>query len=165
MQEGQTPQPAGQPPATPPQQQPQAAPKGGGNVEAHRRVVLAAMKILYSSKEFVQQVIKMVGAAGDPAQGIRQATMLVLKQIGERAKGIDPAALNAAARPVAMLIAELAAKAGAIPDDMRIVQAALQGGARKPAPRPQPASAPPPQQQPQPPQQGGGGLLASQTGG
>lgn len=146
----------------PPQAQPQAAsqpkPAGDPASDAQRRVILAAMKIIYSSSEMVQDLVGAVRDSGDPVEGVKNATGMVLDELRRNVKGADPSIVDSAARQVAVMIAELAVKAGVIPDDMKIVQATVQavaqGGARPTAEGPAPQQSAP-----------AGGLLASQVGG
>lgn len=121
----------------------------------HTKIVQAAMKILYQ-KEVVQQVLRMVAGAQDPAEGIAQAARFISQQVGQQAqaKGAPAQVANSALMPLAVLIIELAAAAGIVKDGPELrqqVQARLSGqtnqqpSGRMPAPpqAPQPQQAPP----------------------
>lgn len=121
-------------------------------IGAHRKIVLAAMKILYSGDDVVNKMVSMVQSAEDPAQGLKDATTVILDQVASKMTGnIHPDFAYSAAQPVAVAIAQLAVTAGVIPDDLKIVQGALElmmneakAGAEAPAEEPQqpPAEAP-----------------------
>lgn len=121
-------------PAAPP-----ARPQGQQNPQdrmmgMHTKIVKAAMKVLYQ-KVTVQQVLKIVAGAQDPAEGIAQASRFVAEQVvGTQAKaqGAPPQVANSALIPIAGLIIELAAAARIVQDGPELrqaVQAAISGSA------------------------------------
>lgn len=93
---------------------------------AQQRIIAAGMKILYAKRETTMQIVEMVKNAPDPANGIAQAAMLIVQQLGQMAKGIDPRLAISVAPVLAVLIAELATKAGVIPDEGAIVGQAIE---------------------------------------
>lgn len=109
----------------PPTEQPeQTAPPTGGAaaaqgapardpkiLAAHKKIVQAAMKALYSSKEMVQQVLNMVRQEEDPAIGIVKAATMILDGLADKAKGINPDFVYSATAPLALMILELALEA------------------------------------------------------
>lgn len=142
-----------------PQQAPQQAQAPQG-AEVFRRLLLAAMKLIYSNPKATQQFVFMVKTG--QAQGIVQATKIVVGQITKSAQGLDPSILQKLMVPVATLIAELAVKAGVIKDDKAIMAQVTQLLQKAPQGQPpQPQAAPAPQAQPAQPQ---GGLINQAMG-
>lgn len=126
-----------------------------------QRIEIAAKKVL-AKPEVAKAVVGMIRGAGDPARGIAQATIFVMKQLGSMAKGAMPTqAVVPAAQQVLVDVAKLgaAAKLYKITPEL-IKQAAMlaiqmftqsvqakkqQAPAQAPAPQPaaQPVAAPP----------------------
>ena len=133
---------------------------------AEQRIVLSAMKLLYSDKGTVGRVVQMVEQAETPAEGVAMATLTVLKNLFDRAKGDGKTLVPGAAKHVAVEVARIAFEAGVIPDDdLKVVQEALaviQQEAQQPPEQTGQGQQPPPQEQ-QAPQQAG--IVASQMRG
>lgn len=122
-------------------------------LEAFAKASLAAMKLIYSKPETVQQILAMVKAADTPEQGIMQAAKLIQGQLAQSSKG-GQAVIERMLKPIAALIAELAATAGILKGPQQ--QGAPDGNA-PPAEAP-PAEAPPAGAE-------GGGLVQQAMGG
>jgi hypothetical protein len=126
---------------------PQAAGLSPQLTEVFRRLILAAMKVLYASPEATQSVLAIVKQAGDPVQGIAHATDMIVKRIQSQAKGLPPGVIQRVALPVASLIAEIAIASGLVKDDpslMPKVAQVLSGVQGAPAQQqPAPAAAAP----------------------
>ena len=132
---------------------------------AAQKLMAAAMRIVYR-KEVSKTLLDMIRKAPKPEAGIVQAVFAVLKQIKDAAKGVPPQVIDSMARPVAMMIIEMAAKAGLVEESPELLQAVLalfgramqaaqQGGAKTGQPPAQAPAQPIPGAQP-------GGLLAGQ---
>lgn len=139
--------------------QPQQKPGGPDpkTKEVFQRLLLAAMKYIYS-EAVTPNLMQMVQSAKTPFEGVANATKAVVSQIAGKAKGLPPEVANRVAPMIAMLIAEIAVKAGLMqdsPESKQQILAALQGGGQ-PAPQEQAQ----PQEQPQQPQ----GLVAAEMG-
>mgnify|MGYP001580829873 FL=1 len=80
---------------------------------AAQKLMAAAMRIVYR-KEVSQTLLDMIRKAPKPEAGIVQAVFAVLKQIKDAAKGVPLQVIDSMARPVAMMIIEMAAKAGLV---------------------------------------------------
>lgn len=107
----------------------------------HRRLVMAAMKLLYSSKEAVQQILRMVAGAQSPAGGVLRAAQLIVGQVAQGAKGLPPGIEQTAIVTVAALIIELATEAGIFEKGANTLQEVIalwqrkQGGQQQVAPQ------------------------------
>lgn len=89
-------------------QKPPVQPTGGDAVE---RLVLAAMKVIYT-KGTSDGVVKML-QRGDPLRSLIEAALFVMKALYDTSRGTAPAqAMVAAAGSVTKLLAELAQAAG-----------------------------------------------------
>lgn len=76
------------------------------------RIVIAAKKIL-AQPQAAQQLVQMMKVAGDPANGVAQATIFLLKQLYEKSKGtLPPKAIVPAAQEIIVDVARLGAAAG-----------------------------------------------------
>lgn len=144
------------------------------------KVTTAAIKALYSKRETVAGILKMIRAAKRPEIGIARAAFAILEQIKEKMKGVDPRLANAAAPDIIAEIVRIAVAANVMKKDKGIVERAakiLMQELRRPpihqqAPR---SAAQPAQQMAQPPademphEQGtspqAGGMIANVMGG
>ena len=103
----------------------QGAPKDKAT-ETYRRLVLAAMKVIYA-KEVTDNLVEMMRAgAENPAEGVAQAASAVLSQLVERVKGLDPKAVYAVTPPVVIFLMELAGAAKLFKETPEIMQQAIQ---------------------------------------
>lgn len=75
-----------------------------------QRLVIAAMKILHTP-QLSQQFLTMMKQAGDPAKAIATVTILVMKQLVEKSKGLPSNAIVPAGIQVMKLVADLGATA------------------------------------------------------
>ncbi len=94
--------------------------------ETYRRMVLAAMKVLYTKEVTAQLVELMRSGAENPAEGVAQAASTVLGILSEKVNGIDPKAVYAVTPPVVMLLMELAGVAKLFEPTPEILQQAIQ---------------------------------------
>mgnify|MGYP003395014480 CR=1 FL=1 len=116
--------PGGQPQSQPPQQgQPQGADQA--MLGAYRRLSLAAMKIIYDPK-VSQDLLNTMKEGGDPAAGVAHAAGLVVGQLRQQAKGINPAAVESVAPATVAMLFELGHAAGLFKPDQGMVQKAVQ---------------------------------------
>src|SRR5688500_3365630 len=74
---------------------------------AAQKLMAAAMRIVYK-KEVTQMILQTIQRAQRPEIGVAQGVLLVLKQVKDAAKGVPPKVIYSMARPVAMMIIELA---------------------------------------------------------
>ena len=115
-----TPQPGAQNAQQQPPQETKGAPQADPAVE---RVVFAAMKIIYD-KGIMQNLLKIL-RSGDPAEGLAQGTLFVMKGLFEASKGtLPPKAFLPAVQMVMPLIAELGEAAGIATADEALVKKA-----------------------------------------
>lgn len=99
------------PGAMPPAAGPGAKP-GVDRAQSEKRIVMAAMKALYDPQTG-PKIMGMVKAAKDPAQGLAQATIVLLTEFVKIANGTMRAELIVpAAKYILILIAEMADAAG-----------------------------------------------------
>ena len=129
-------QPAAQPPAQPaPEQAAQpatpAAPGGNpeqgntGMADAFKRVVEAAMRVIYS-KSTSDGVVGML-QKGDPVNALAQTTLFVMKALFDESKGKIPAPVMVpASRAVLSLLAEMGTVMGLQMDEEATFKGALQ---------------------------------------
>ena len=132
------------PQAVPPQAQ---APAQGG--DQSKRIVTAALMLL-NQDAFEKQIIQMIQGAQDPAQGIAQAFVFVLRTIHEKAKGMPMQALGQAGQPILQEILKLAEAARVIqisPELLQAVMQAVKAALAPAAPQGAPAAQPPMQPQ------------------
>ena len=88
-------------------------------MELYRRIMLAAMKIIYTNPK---PFLDMIAQAGDPAKGIIAATSIILGKIRDSVKGLPPQVIEQMAPKVVQrlgpmigkLLLELANVAGII---------------------------------------------------
>lgn len=104
------------------QQKPGAPQLPPEEIEARKRITAAAMKVLYSDPGVTKKVLEIVRSAEDPAQGIADAVKVVLEPLRPQIQGKEPDVIDEVAPVIAMLIAELAVKAGLIEDDAKLMQ-------------------------------------------
>jgi hypothetical protein len=109
--------------------------------------------MLLNQDAFEKQVIQMIQGAQDPAQGIAQAFVFVLRTVHEKSKGMPMQALGQAGQPILQEILKLAEAANVIqitPELLQAVKAALSPAAPQGAPgAPAPQAAPAAPAQPQ----------------
>lgn len=125
------------------QPQPKSA-QGGKQGEVMQRLMLAAMKLVYSDKAATQELVQMVAQAQSPQEGLAHAAMLILQQMREKVQGLNPNAVFAIAPAVIGMLAELAQAAKvaeATPETLNAALEALQaqmgGGQQAPQEQPQ----------------------------
>lgn len=93
--------------------------------QAVQRVVIAATKLIHTP-QISQQLLKMLKASQDPAAGLAQTTVFVMKTLIEQSKGsIQPQAIVPAGKEVIGLLAELAQAAGLFKVDDKIIAKAM----------------------------------------
>lgn len=101
-----------------------AAPAAGGTQQDYDKVVAAGAKAVYEPK-VMDAILKMIKSAQSPAQGLLQATALIMRQLDEISKKTIPGAVKVpASKEIMGLIAEVAQKHGIIPDANAAVQEA-----------------------------------------
>lgn len=133
-----------------------ARPKSRG-AEHAQRLLAAAAKLVYSSKESANSLVQMVANAPSPEEGLAHAALAVMNRIRESVKGLNPNFVFGIAPLVIAMIAELAAAAKVIQPNPELLTAALEkmkpmiaqivkGGAQQPAAAQPPAEEPPAQQ-------------------
>lgn len=107
------------------QQPAQATQKKAITPEA-QRVVIAAKKVL-AQPDIAKQLVEQMRLAQDPATGIAQATILVMKQLYVKSEGSMPAeAIVPAATAVIVDVAKLGAAAGLFKLTPELVKQAAQ---------------------------------------
>lgn len=146
------------------EQQPEQPEQQGSGIDpkqlAARRLAMRVMTKLYSSKEMTDHVVAAVANADNPAQGLAQATMYAMDGLRSSAQGQAASDLIDMATPlVALYVGELAAKAGAAPDDRAVLKQAIdiiiqqrQGGAEQQQGAQPPGQPPAGQEQPEQPE-------------
>ena len=122
------------------------------------RIVIAAKKIM-AQPEVAQHLVQMMKTAADPATGIAQATIFLVKQLYEKSQGsMPPKAIVPAAQEILVDIMRLGQTAGLFKITPDLVKQAVkiaiqmftqsvkgqepQGGAPAQAAAPQPAAMP-----------------------
>ena len=138
---------------------------------AAQKLIAVAMRIVYK-KEVSKVLLDTIRKAPKPEVGIAQAVLIVLKQIKDSAKGVPEKVIDSMARPVTMMILEMAAKAGLIEEGPELAQkvtALIQkaiGMARSQGNAPQPGQsgqmAPAPNAGAMNPNMGSQGMIADQ---
>ena len=106
--------------------QPDAQQKDPRAAETHRKLGLAAMKIIYDKNTSKQLVEMMKAGADNPAQVVAQAASVVLGQMQEKVQGIEPKLVYTVTPAVVVFLMELAGAAKIFTPDMKIAQAAIQ---------------------------------------
>lgn len=114
-----------------------------------RRLIAAAMKMLYANPQTTQGIIKMVSASPDPVSGVVQATQMIVGEMATKAKGVPPQIMARVRAPVAVLILELCVTAKVVKDDPKMIGAVL-AKLNSAAAQPAAPAAPAPQQPPRP---------------
>jgi len=138
--------------------------------EMYKKVVAAAMDILYSDGTHEKVMAMLQKGAKDPARAVAEAAKVILMQLREKAGGqITPEIMAGAAQEVVALIAELGVEAKLFQFTPELAQAAMQqvmstvGPQQGPSPEEAPAD---PQQAPAGAQpQQGPGIVAGAMGG
>ena len=103
----------------------QAAPKDKAT-ETYRRLVLAAMKVIYT-KEVSDGLVEIMRTGAEmPAEAVAQAASTVLGKLAEGVKGLDPKAVYAVTPPVVVFLMELAGAAKLFKPTPEIMQRAIQ---------------------------------------
>jgi hypothetical protein len=120
----------------------------GASAQVVERIVAAAMTLL-NNDTVEQQIVQMVSSSPDPAQGVAQAAVFIMKALHEKSKGTLPSSPEAFLRIIAEII-KIAKAAGIIKEDDpqlidQVLEAASQLGGEE-----QPQGQPMPQGQPQP---------------
>lgn len=134
-----------------PQAAPAQAPMQGG--DPSKRIVTAALMLL-NQDAFEKQIIQMIQGAQDPAQGIAQAFVFVLRTLHEKSKGMPMQVLGQAGQPILQEILKLAEAAKVIQISPELLQAVMQAVKAALAPAaPQGAPAAPTQGAPAAPMQ------------
>lgn len=100
-------------------EQPQPAAQGGGTV-VFQRLVQAVGKVVYGASTR-GPLLQMIQAAGDPVQGVAQAALTVVGQLGEQMKGSNPRAAYAAAPVAALMLLEVAEAASLVKFDKALL--------------------------------------------
>lgn len=148
-----------------------------GAQEAVQKLLAVAMRIVYK-KEVTQIIVNMIRKAARPEVGIAQAVLMVMKQIKDAAKGVPPRVIDSMAKPITMMVAELASKAGLVETTPEMMQAVVgmirqavgrasqmgQRGAAPQGPAPQTTPQRPPQAPAQPPAQPAGMIVGGMGG-
>lgn len=105
---------------------PMQQPGAQGSQDDYDKTMAAASKAIYNP-EVMKGILEAIKTAQNPAQGLLQAASLVMRQLNEISGGKMPAAVKVPAfKEVLTLIAELAEKAGVIPDAAQALQQAMQ---------------------------------------
>lgn len=128
----------GQPPVAPAPGAPApdaagAAPAGAPDqvdpkfVEAYRRVLIAASKIIYNPQVKDQLVGIVKKLQHNPIRGVVVASLLVLDHLRQQVKGINPDFVYMTAPIVGAQVLELANAAGLVPGDKATVMQVTQG--------------------------------------
>lgn len=94
-------------------------------VAAHRRLVVAAMKVIYSSKEMVERLVGVVERGATPAEGLKNAIEIVVRVLQEKMSRVDPEFAYSVSKQAGVMIGQLASAAGVIEDKLEIVDEAL----------------------------------------
>jgi hypothetical protein len=110
------------PQAVPPQAPAQPPAQGG---DPSKRIVTAALMLL-NQDAFEKQIIAMIQGAQDPAQGIAQAFVFVLRALHEKSNGMPMQALGQAGQPILQEILKLAEAAKVIQISPELLQAVMQ---------------------------------------
>lgn len=76
-------------------------------MEIYRKVMLAAMKIIYTAP---QPFLDMISSAPDPAKGILMATNIILQKIRQSIKGIPPQVIDQMAPKAVKLLGPMIGK-------------------------------------------------------
>lgn len=97
--------------AMPPQQAAQPQPQKRQTSPETQRIVIAGKKIL-AQPEIARQIVQMMKAESDPATGIAKATVFLVRQILQKAKGAPPEAIIPAAQEILIDVAKVGAAAG-----------------------------------------------------
>jgi hypothetical protein len=125
----------------PPQGAP-AAPQAAQGGDPVQRIVTAALMLL-NQDAFEKQIVDTIQSSQDPAQGVAQAFLLVLRVLHEKSKGLPMQALGQASQPILQEILKMAEAAHVVQmtpqflqQVMQAVKAALsaQTGAAQPNP-------------------------------
>lgn len=107
--------------------QPQApqvgAPQGGG--DPVQRIVTAAIMLL-NQDAFEQHVIEMVRSAQDPAQGVAQAFLFLLRTLQEKSKGMPMQALGQASQQILQELLKMMAAARVVQMSPQFLQQVMQ---------------------------------------
>lgn len=96
-----------------------------GEGEALQRLVVAAMKLIYQNPETAQKIAQALGAEQDKAAAIANITMPIVEQLRASMAGMNPDIAYAVAPMVAVMVAEIGVKSGAVPDDPKVLAGAL----------------------------------------
>lgn len=113
--------------AMPPQQGAQPAqPQKRATSPESQRIVIAAKKVM-AQPQVAQQLVAMMKSAADPATGIAQATIFLVKQLYEKSKGTMPAkSIVPAAQEILVDIMRLGQAAGLFKITPDLVKQAVQ---------------------------------------
>lgn len=91
-----------------------------------QRIVIAAKKIM-AQPQIAQQIVQMMKSSPDPATGIAQATIFLMKQLYEKSKGTMPTkAIVPAAQEILVDIMRLGQSAGLFKITPELVKQAVQ---------------------------------------
>lgn len=90
-----------------------------------RRIAMVAAKIVYA-KPVADSLMQAVESAENPALGLAQAAMMVMREMQGKVKGLDPRVVFAVAPLVIGMIGELAAAAKLLEPSPEILSAALE---------------------------------------
>jgi hypothetical protein len=117
--------------------------QAGASAQVVERIVAAAMTLL-NNDTVEQQIVQMVSSSPDPAQGVAQAAVFIMKALHEKSKGTLPSSPEAFLRIIAEII-KIAKAAGIIKDDDpqlidQVLEAAsqMEGGEEQPQGQPMP---------------------------
>ncbi|OGT57507.1 MAG: hypothetical protein A3E01_08185 [Gammaproteobacteria bacterium RIFCSPHIGHO2_12_FULL_63_22] len=105
-----------------PQEKPAAAQAGSLSsrypkiATAARGILLAEMKLLYSTSKGAEQIAQAVQNSDDPVAAIMQVSKAIVEQVKSQAKGVPPEFVQRTILPVAVLVTELAVASGAVED-------------------------------------------------
>lgn len=132
---------------------PQATQQGGDPVQ---RIVTAAVMLL-NQDAFEQQIISMVRSAQDPAQGVAQAFLFLLRTLHDKSKSMPMQALGQASQQILQELLKLVGAAKVVQITPQFLQQVMQAvkttlapqQAAQPTAQPAPAQPAPAPVQPQ----------------
>ena len=104
-----------------------AQPQGKSNgMETYRRLVLAAMKLIYT-KEITNNLMELMRASTEnPVEGVAQAVSTVMGLLSEKTKGLNPKAVYAVTPPVSVFVMELGGSAKLFKPSPEMLQQVIQ---------------------------------------
>ena len=104
---------------------PQGAPAPGGMDKIIQRIVTAATMAM-NQDATEQQMLQLVKSAGDPVQGLAQATVTLMKALFAKSnKTMPPQAIGPAGKQVMLVIAQACQAAGILKVTPQLIQQAM----------------------------------------